>query len=103
MFGCMKAYSLDLRQKILRAYDQQLGSQRAIAALFGVSQSFVEKLLRRWRRTGAVAARPHGGGSRPRCDGECAASIIFADRDNYFCRLSPRLIDSVRLHFIVYG
>ena len=42
----MKAYSLDLRQKILRAYDQPLGSQRALAALFGVSQSFVEKLLR---------------------------------------------------------
>jgi hypothetical protein len=32
---------------------------------------------------------------------ECAASIIFADRDKYFCRLSPRLIESVRLHFTV--
>jgi|GEM_PF-2052286 len=30
----------------------------------------------------------------------CAASIVFADRDNYFCRLSPRLIDPVRLRFI---
>ncbi len=39
----MKAYSLDLRQKILRACDQQVGSQRAIATLFGVSQSFIEK------------------------------------------------------------
>jgi transposase len=35
----MKAYSLDLRQKILRAYDQRRGSQRALAALFEVSQS----------------------------------------------------------------
>jgi transposase len=84
MFGCMKAYSLDLRQKILRAYDQQLGSQRAIAALFGVSQSFVEKLLRRWRTTGAVAARPHGGGSRPRCDGAalaCVQRLVEAQSD----------------------
>jgi hypothetical protein len=31
----------------------------------------------------------------------CAASIIFAGRDNYFCRLAPRLIESVRLRFIV--
>jgi hypothetical protein len=31
----------------------------------------------------------------------CAASIIFADRDNYFCRLSPGLIDSVSLPFTV--
>jgi DNA invertase Pin-like site-specific DNA recombinase len=39
------AYSTDLREKITRAYDDGLGSQRAIAELFGVSRSFVEKLL----------------------------------------------------------
>jgi transposase len=71
----MKAYSLDLRQKILRAYDQRLGSQRAIAALFGVSQSFVEKLLRRRRTTGDVAPRRHAGGRRPICN-ETALAII---------------------------
>jgi hypothetical protein len=48
----MKAYSLDMGQKILRACDQKLGSQRVIAALFGVSQSFIEKLLRRRGRPG---------------------------------------------------
>jgi transposase len=75
MLGDMKAYSLDLRQKILRAYDQQLGSQQVIADLFGVSQSFVEKLLHRRRTTGAVAARPHGGGARPSCDAEAVALV----------------------------
>jgi hypothetical protein len=45
----MKHYSVDLRQKILRACDQRLGSQRAIATLVGVSLSCVEKLLRRRR------------------------------------------------------
>jgi transposase len=71
----MKAYSLDLRQKILRAYDQQLGSQRAIAALFGVSQSFVEKLRRRRRTTGTIAPRPHAGGRRALCD-EAALAVV---------------------------
>ena len=71
----MKAYSLDLRQKILRACDQHLGSQQVIADLFGVSQSFVEKLLHRRRTTGAVAARPHGGGARPSCDAEAMALV----------------------------
>ena len=61
MLTGMKAYSLDLRQKILRACDQPIGSQRAIAALFGVSQSFIEKLLRRRRATGDIGARPHAG------------------------------------------
>jgi transposase len=71
----MKPYSLDLRQKILRAYDQRLGSQRALAALFGVSQSFVEKLLRRRRTSGDIAPRPHAGGRRAICD-EAALAVV---------------------------
>ena len=62
------AYSTDLREKIVRAYDDQLGSQRAIAELFGVSRSFVEKLLARRRSTGEIAPLPHGGGRQPHCD-----------------------------------
>jgi hypothetical protein len=46
-------------------------------------------------------ARVAGVVRAQRCNGRCAASIIFADRDKYFCRLSPRLIESVRLHFTV--
>jgi len=61
------AYSTDLREKIARAYDDGLGSQRAIAELFGVSRSFVEKLLHRRRTTGEVAALPHGGGRQSLC------------------------------------
>lgn len=61
------AYSTDLREKITRAYDDGLGSQRAIAELFGVSRSFVEKLLHRRRTTGQIAALPHGGGRQPLC------------------------------------
>ncbi len=75
MFVGMKAYSLDLRQKILRAYDQRLGSQRALAALFGVSQSFVEKLLRRRLTTGDIAPRPHAGGRRALCN-EAALAVV---------------------------
>lgn len=62
----MAPYSLDLRQKIVAAHDRGVGSQRVIAELFGVSLSFVERLLRRRRRTGALAPRPHSGGP-PRC------------------------------------
>ena len=75
MLMAMKAYSLDLRQKILRASDQRLGSQRGIATLFGVSQSCVEKLLRRRRTTGNIAPRPHAGGRRARCD-EAALAVV---------------------------
>ena len=59
MLTAMKAYSLDPRQKILRACDERFGSQQAIAALFGVSQSFVEKLLRRRLEGRDITPRPH--------------------------------------------
>lgn len=61
------AYSTDLREKIVRAYDEGLGSQRKIAEMFGVSRSFVEKLLARRRSTGNIAALPHGGGRTALC------------------------------------
>lgn len=58
----MKAYSEDLRLKIVQAYDAQRGSQRALAQQFGVSFAFVQNLLRRRRLTGRIAAKPHSGG-----------------------------------------
>ena len=64
----MKAYSLDLRQKILQAYDQGRGSQPALAALFGVSRGSVEHLMRRRHTTGEIRPRPHAGGRQPHCD-----------------------------------
>ena len=64
----MKPYSLDLREKILRAYDEHRGSQRALAALFGVSRAFVEKLIQRRRSTGQIAPRPYAGGRKLSCD-----------------------------------
>jgi transposase len=90
----MKAYSLDLRQKILRAYDQQLGSQRALAALFGVSQSFVEKLLRRRRTTGDIAPRPHAGGRRALCNEAAHAAVrrlVHEQPDATLAELCERL------------
>ena len=71
----MKPYSLDLRQKILRAYDHKLGSQRALAARFGVSHACLEQLLRRRRTTGEMAPRPHAGGRQPRCDPAALAVV----------------------------
>jgi transposase len=64
----MQAYSLDLRQKILGACDQRLGSPRTIAALCGVSQSVVAQLRRRRRASGDISPRPHAGGRRAICD-----------------------------------
>jgi transposase len=71
----MRTYSIDLRQKILQAYERQLGSQRILASVFGVSRSFVEKLLRRYRTTGELAPKPHAGGQRLRLGASAQALV----------------------------
>ncbi len=64
----MKAYSTDLRQKIIEACQRGQATQRAIAELFGLSVSFLEKLLQRYRTTGTLAAKPRGDGQKRRLD-----------------------------------
>jgi len=59
----MRPYSTDFRLKVVRAYERGEGSQRELARLFGVSLSFVHDLLCRYRHTGSVAPKPHGGGN----------------------------------------
>ena len=39
------AYSVDLRRKVVQACERGTASQAEVARLFGVSRSFVEKLL----------------------------------------------------------
>jgi transposase len=53
----MKAYSLDLRQKIVEAYLKGGISQRQLAFRFGVALSFIEKLLKQYRETGSIAPK----------------------------------------------
>ena len=62
----MRAYSLDLRQKIVAAVERGDFTVEEVAAASGVGQTFVKKMLRQHRETGDVRPRPHGGGHTPR-------------------------------------
>jgi transposase len=53
----MKAYSLDLRQKIVDAYAVGDISQRKLAKNFGVTLAFVQKLLKQFRELGTIAPK----------------------------------------------
>ena len=61
----MKAYSNDLRRKIIAAYENNDYSQQQVADLFGVSPATVRNLVRRKRETGSPDALPHAGGRKP--------------------------------------
>jgi transposase len=60
----MKAYSTDLRQKIIETYENERISQRQLAQRFRVTLSFIVKLLKQYRETGDLAPKTSPG--RPR-------------------------------------
>jgi transposase len=66
----MKAYSIDLRQKIVDAYNNQEGSYRQLAQRFRVSFSFVKRLLKRYKDTGKIEPKPHAGGQNSKVEPE---------------------------------
>jgi transposase len=51
----MKAYSIDLRQRIVLAVERGEDSQAEVAAQYDVSLSSVERFVRQWRTTDSVA------------------------------------------------
>ena len=62
----MKAYSLDLRQKVIETYEAGGITQRDLAARFRVSLYFVVKLLKRWRQDQTLAPRARGANVKAR-------------------------------------
>ena len=63
----MKAYSHDLRERVAAACAEPGAKIYQVAARFCVSLSFTDKLLRRQRTSGSVAAGRHPGPA-PRLD-----------------------------------
>jgi len=62
----MQPYSLDLRQRVVSAYENGVETILEVAERFEVSDSFIKKLLRRKRTTGEIAPIGHRGGQRKR-------------------------------------
>jgi transposase len=90
----MKAYSNDLRQKIIQAYENKEGSYRQLAKRFSVSLGFVQNLMKRYRETGQVDPLPHGGGSAPKLTTEqmeIVAELLRVYQDATLLELCDRL------------
>ena len=61
----MKAYSLDLRQRVVSAYEAGETTIQEVAGRFSVGATFVKKMLRQKRLHGSVEPPARGGG-KPR-------------------------------------
>jgi transposase len=96
----MYTYSQDLREKVVRACDEQRGTQVQIARTFGVSTAWIRRLLQRRRETGSIAALPRGGSTASKMTPErCTRLIVLVQEqpDATLQELSERLEVPVHL------
>ena len=93
----MAAYSLDLRHKILSAWQKKENTQRDLAKRFKVSLSFVRDFLRRYRETNEIVAKPQGGDRRSKIKGkdeELVKTIVKKQNDIYLREIKDNLQES---------
>ena len=76
----MRAYSIDLRERVVTACDVRDGTRDQIAARFSVSVAWIRRLLQRRRETGSIEPKPRGGGRAPAFDAEAGQRLRQAVR-----------------------
>lgn len=101
----MEAYSLDLRERVVAACDEGTDTRTEIADRFGVSTSFIGKLLRRRRTSGSIAPRPHSGGGKPSLgehDLQQVRHLVQQKPDATLAELCGRLHDAGGTHVQIW-
>ena len=72
----MRPLSIDLRERIVAAVEAGEHSLQELAALFSVNLSTIVRLLQRYRATGSVQPKPHGGGMPLKLDIQAVARLL---------------------------
>ena len=87
--------SVDLRKRIVAAYDRGSLTRDQVAELFQVGRASVNRLVRRFRETGGVEPSPHSGGrsSKVTRRGENAVVAIVEERPD---ATLPELVELFR-------
>src|SRR3954449_3584135 len=67
--GMARAYTAELRDRVLRASERGGLSRARVAALFGVGESTLYRWRRTWQVEGRREAKPHARGPAPRPGG----------------------------------
>ena len=77
----MKAYSIDLRKKIVNAYARGGTSIRKVALQFGVAKSYVQKLIQLQRVQGHLEPKKQGGVMKGRLDDYSSELVQMVQSD----------------------
>jgi transposase len=86
----MVSYSMDLRAKVLGAYDRGM-TTKAIAEAFDVSTAWARRVRQRRRDHGEVGPRPRVGPRRYKIDRGRLGELVQAQPDATLAELRERL------------
>ena len=87
----MQQYSDDLRRKLIQAWQRWDGSQQELAEEWGVSRSWLQKILRRWHTTGEAQAASYRHGPVSRVKAQRLAALVQAHPDATLAELGRQL------------
>ena len=94
-----EAISLDLRKRIVAAYEAGEGTYLEIAQRFKVGEATVSRLLRRCREHGGVEPSPHAGGNPPHI-----AASQYGELEKLVAEKPDRTVEELRsLWQVRYG
>ena len=86
-----RAYSDDLRRKLLEAHDVGKGTLAELAERFGVSLAWAWKISSARKRTGSMERVQHRAGAKVRVDREPIRALLEARPDLYLYELQAQL------------
>jgi len=101
----MAAYSLDLRKRVLRAWDSGMKPE-VIATTFDVSVAWAYRLVQRRRETGSIAPRQQTkfrGRALSSREEERLVALITARPDATLAELQHRAADPRRVEYPLAG
>lgn len=90
----MKATSIDLRERILAAYDAGEGNRQQVANRFKVSLGLVKKLLAQRRKLGTIEPQYQNVGRKPAFDGESLKQL-----DKFLQKHTDATLIEIQEHF----
>lgn len=91
----MQAYSLDLRQRVVAAYEKGEHTIAEIAQRFSVGQTFIKKMLRQKRETSSLERLPQRAGAKKilsPAHRDWLAKLVKENPDATLAELQERLL-----------
>lgn len=90
----MKAYSIDLRKRVLAAYDSGKYRLKQIAEQFQVTTRWIQKLRQQRTQEGSIAPRPQNQGRKP-----AFRNKQLQELDDFVKKHSDTTLEEIREYF----